>query len=92
MLFWRNFDLGGILAIWIGSSLSPIYYAFMCEQSWFWGQVYLFIIYFTIFAATAVCFILGPSQYPITVSVCYIIAGYSAIPAFVHAAYYMEEG
>mmetsp|Transcript_27326 Transcript_27326/g.36561 ORF Transcript_27326/g.36561 Transcript_27326/m.36561 type:complete len:116 (+) Transcript_27326:1013-1360(+) len=39
--FLQCMDFCGICIMICGSTTSPFYYGFMCEENWFWGQVYL---------------------------------------------------
>ena len=40
-----KFDLIGICIMICGSSVAPIYYTFMCEDSLFWCKLWLYMIF-----------------------------------------------
>ena len=83
-------DLAGICAMICGSSIPPVYYAFVCEESQPWGRLWLWQI--VVFCTIAMCVTFSKSQnLPSWVpALCYILAGYSTQPCCFHAAYFMK--
>ena len=49
-------DLAGICCMIMGSAVPPVYYAFMCEESQFWGRLWIWQIIVFCGIAGFVCF------------------------------------
>ena len=78
-------DFCGICIMICGSTTSPFYYGFMCEENWFWGKVYLIQVW--TFCIIALITTLCVDSKAIN-AISYIIAGYSTIPGMYHLSHY----
>jgi len=86
--YLRRFDFVGIAIMISGSTTSPFYYGFMCEENWFWGQVYLCQVWGFCLVATVVT-LTTDNKY--VNAAAFIIAGYSTLFGMIHLAYYTSE-
>lgn len=78
-------DYCGICLMICGSTTSPFYYGFMCEENWYWGKIYLVQVWtFCLIALITTLF----SNSKWIKAIAYIIAGYSTTPGIIHLAYY----
>jgi len=87
-LFLRRFDFCGICIMICGSTTSPFYYGFMCEENQFWGKVYLIQVWSFCFIATIIT-IACDNKY--LNAAAFIVAGYSTLPGMIHLAWYTTE-
>ena len=76
----------------MGSCTSPFYYGFMCEDSWFYGKLYLVQVYlcclFALYATMREVSSFGSLWLN---AIAFIVAGYSTVPGCLHLAWYMEK-
>ena len=68
-----------------GSTTSPFYYGFMCEENWFWGQLHLSLVFCSCFLAVFVTLAFNSMKLN---AIVYVVAAHSTIPGLVHLAYY----
>ena len=87
-IFLQCMDFCGICLMICGSTTSPFYYGFMCEENWFWGKVYLGQVW-TFCIIALICTLCLDSKW--VNAIAYIIAGYSTVPGIWHLAYYTSE-
>ena len=74
-----------------GSATAPIYYTFTCEDSFGWGRLWLFTIWFFCGLALLVT-TLTKSRGTCIFATSYILAGLSSMPCALQGAYLMQEG
>jgi len=94
MFHWRAFDLVGIIVMICGSSQSPIYYVFYCEESLYYQKLYLGIVYVTCFIAGFVVMRPGTLRNHRKQYVCafaFVIAGWSSSPGIIHMIWYRDS-
>ena len=93
MYYLRKFDMAGICVMICVSATPPVYYGFMCENSQFYGILFLAQIWLACLAALYVT--MRPAQKNFgnnwIIAVAYLVAGYSTAPALIYLAYYIEE-
>ena len=77
----------------MGSCTAPFYYGFMCEESWFYGKIYLGQVYFFCFVALYVTLKAsgGDNINMVVNAISYLVAGYSTGPGIYHLSNYMGE-
>ena len=77
----------------MGSCTAPFYYGFMCDESWYYGKLYLGQVYF--FCITALYVTLrtsGGENVNATVNaIAYLVAGYSTSPGIYHMSNHLDE-
>ena len=81
-------DFSGICIMICGSTTSPFYYSFMCEENWYYGRLYIGQVWTFCIIALIVTLCVD-SKWVNAVS--YIIAGYSTVPAMLHLLWYTTE-
>ena len=91
MKYLRKFDLSGICMMICCSATPAIYYSYMCEESWFYGKLFLGQIYVCCFGALYVTMCQGVSKNEkyrkIIAAIAYLVAGYSCAPALIYATF-----
>ena len=92
----RKLDYIGICLMICGSTTAPVYYGFMCEESRFWGKVYLVQVWLFCFAALILTVLNRKGKNSKKANklnaIAYLVAGYSTVPALYHLANSMEAG
>jgi len=89
MKFLRKYDYGGICIMICGSTTAPFYYGFMCDDSFFWGKVYMAQVYACCLFALYVTLWKSAETANLWVNaISYIIAGYSTVPGIYHLTYW----
>lgn len=81
-------DFSGICIMICGSTTSPFYYSFMCEENWYYGRLYIGQVWTFCIIALIVTLCVD-SKWVNALS--YIIAGYSTVPAMLHLLWYTTE-
>jgi len=91
MKFLRKYDYSGICIMIMGSSTAPFYYGFMCDDSFFYGKLYLIQVYACCLFALYVTLFQSSEKSRLWINaISYIIAGYSTAPGMLHLAYKSE--
>jgi channel protein (hemolysin III family) len=88
----RCFDFVGICVMICGCITPPFYYGFMCDETRFYGRIYIAATWF--FCLSAMFLTLYYRNDPtkkLLNSISYIVAGYSVTPGLIHAAFYLDD-
>lgn len=85
----QKFDFGAISIMIAGTTTSPFYYGFMCEQMTYYRHLYLGIVWVSCIVAAAVT-IIPRKQNIIIVLIADLIAGWSTVPGIIHLAFYSD--
>ena len=85
--------MAGICVMICASATPPVFYGFMCEDSQFYGTLFLAQIWLACFGALYVA--LRPAQKNFgnnyVIAIAYLVAGYSTAPALLYLAYFIQE-
>ena len=81
-------DFSGICIMICGSTTSPFYYSFMCEENWWYGRLYIGQVWS--FCLIALILTLCNDSKWVN-AVAYIVAGYSTVPAMLHLLWYTTD-
>ena len=93
MLFWRKFDLVGIVLQVLGSNAPPFYYGFYCEESTPYRHFYLKISWIVCLASGALVLLpLGfkKKHQSYICAAAFIAAGWSCCPGIMHMCFYRD--